>query len=106
MCNFTYGSHRIIHHDEKPSLHDLLSYDEVQELQNNHATDISDFASKDNIQNDHHLYGQSRYKKMYDWLHYSDVAHGLCVKSERFSMENHQCQQEYRTQSFLGHTGV
>ena len=33
-------------------------------------------------------------KKMYDWLHYSDVARGLCEKSERFSMENHQCQQE------------
>ena len=33
---------------------------EVQEVQYNHATEISGFASKEDIINDHHLYDQSR----------------------------------------------
>ena len=36
---------------------------ELQEVQNKHATCTNGFASKDNIQDDYHLYDQSRYKK-------------------------------------------
>ena len=60
-------------------MHDLLADDELQELQNDHATRTSGFASKD-IQDDHRLYDQSSYKKMYDWLYYSQVAHGYMCK--------------------------
>ena len=67
-----------IHHDDYQSLssHDSLSDDKLQEVQNDHATYTSCFASKDDIQDDHCLHDQSRYKKMYDWLYYSPVAHG------------------------------
>ena len=41
-----------------------LSDDELQEAQNDHATYTSGFASKDDIQDDHRLYDQSRYKKV------------------------------------------
>ena len=75
-------------------MHDSLSDDELQEAQNDHVICTSGFASKDDIQDDHLLYDQSTYEKMYDWLYYSQVAHGYCVKSARFSMGNHQCQQK------------
>ena len=61
-------------------MHDSLSDDELQEVKNGHATYTSGFASKDDIQDDHCLYDQSRYKKMYDWLYYSQVAHGYMCK--------------------------
>ena len=61
-------------------MHDSLSDDELQEVQNDHATYNSGFVCKDDIQDDHRLYDQSRYKKMYDWLYYSQVAHGYMCK--------------------------
>ena len=39
----------VSHHDEELSLHDLLTDDKLQEVQNNHATCTSGFASKDDI---------------------------------------------------------
>ena len=59
-------------------MNDSLS--DVELLQNDHATCTSGFASKDNIQDDRCLYDQSRYKKMYDWLYYSQVAPGYICK--------------------------
>ena len=61
-------------------MHDSLSDDELQEVQNDHATYTSGFASKDDIQDDHHLHDESRYKKMYDWPYYSQVADGYMCK--------------------------
>ena len=61
-------------------MHDSLSDDVLQEAQNDHAICTSGFASKDDIQDDHRLYDQSTYEKMYDWLHYSQVAHGYMCK--------------------------
>ena len=61
-------------------MHDSLSDDKLQEVQNDHATCTSGFACKDDIQDDHRLYDQSRYEKMYDWLYYSQVAHGYMCK--------------------------
>ena len=49
-------------------------------MQNKHATCTSGFASKDNIQDDYHLYDQSRYKKIYGWLYYSQVAQWYMCK--------------------------
>ena len=90
----TFTVEDISHHDEELSFHDSLSDDELQEVHNDHATYTCGFASKVNIQDDHHLYDQSRSKEIYNWLYYSQVAHGLCVKSVRFSIGNQQCQQE------------
>ena len=70
----------VSHHDEELSLHDSLSDDKLQEVQNDHATCTSGFACKDDIQDDHRLYDQSRYEKMYDWLYYSQVAHRYMCK--------------------------
>ena len=50
----------VSYHDEELSLHDSLSNDELQEIQNDHAIYARGFASKDNIQDDHHLYEQSK----------------------------------------------
>ena len=61
----------VSHHDEELSFHDSLSDDELQEVQNDHATYTSGFASKDDVQDDHYLYDQSRYEKTSDWLYYS-----------------------------------
>ena len=59
----------VSHHDEDLSLHDSLSDDKLQEVQNEHTTYTSGFARKDDIQDGHRLYDQSRYEKMYDWLY-------------------------------------
>ena len=75
----------VSHCDEELYWHGSLFDDELQAY-------TSGFASKDHIQDDHHLYDQSRYRKMYNWLYYSQVAHGyMCKICEVFY---HQCQQE------------
>ena len=50
------------YYDKELSLHNSLSSDKLQEVQNDHATYESDFASKDDIQDDHCFYDQSKYK--------------------------------------------
>ena len=58
----TFTVEDISHHDEELSFHDSLSDDELQEVHNDHATYTCGFASKVDIQDDHHLYGQARSK--------------------------------------------
>ena len=84
----------VSHHDEELSFHDSLSDDELQEVQNDHATYTSGFASKDDIQDVHRLYISLGTKKcMTGYITVKQIM-GVCVKSARFSMGNHQCQQE------------